>query len=571
MLRTLRIRDFAIIDAVDLELPQGFTVVTGETGAGKSILVDALIVSLGGRATADVVRTGADTAEVEALFDISRQPLVKARLEARHLTGDDASSLLIRRVINRRGRAKVLINGQLSTVATLAALVRGLVDISGQHEQQSLLVPDNHLDILDAFGDYAEDVRRYTAAYTGLRALEHERHSLCLATDESLRRADFLRFQRDEIVQLSPEIGELDALDAERVLLTHAEKLQRGSAFIEALVYSEDGSAFDKLGRAQTELESLARIDTTLVSSTEQLAEARRQLEDVARSLRRYTDRIEVDPARLDVVEDRHAALGRLARKHGGDLKTVLKRQEELSEELASLDTAEHRMDGLDGAIQASRSEAEKLALVLSDLRSQTARRFDAAIEGELADMDLFGAVFRAQVRRRSTAQAAEALTRRGLDNVEFLWSANAGEPARSLARIASGGELSRLMLAVKRVLCQNDLVSVYVFDEVDAGLGGKAADSIGKKIQAVARGHQAVTITHLAPIAARADTHLCVHKKVLSGRTTSVVQTVSGSARDEEIARMIDGAKITRATRQAAQAMLARCKSPTKRQHLAK
>lgn len=567
MLRNLRIRDFAIIDAVDLELPQGFTVVTGETGAGKSILVDALIVGLGGRATADIVRTGAQTAEVEALFDIRLHPLVQARLEARHLTGDDPTSLLIRRVIGRRGRAKVLINGQLSTVATLAELVRGLVDISGQHEQQSLLVEDNHLDILDAFGDHADALSAYAAAYTQLQTLEHERKSLSAATAESVRRADFLRFQLDEIAQLSPEADEFDSLNAERARLTHAEKLQRGSALIEALLYSEDGSAFDKLGRAQAEIETLARIDTALGSDAEQLAEARRQLDDVARSLRRYADRIEVDPARLDAVEGRHEALTRLARKHGGSLELVLKRQEELGQELASLDTAESRMDELDLAIDHKRKDAMRLAHALSALRKITAQRFDAAIEREVADMDLKGAVFRAEVHTRGEASNANAsLSARGLDSVEFLWSANPGEPARSLARIASGGELSRLMLAVKRVLCHHDLVSVYVFDEVDTGLGGKAADSIGKKIQAVARGHQALTITHLAPIAARADTHLRVHKRTKTGRTTSVVEAVSGTARDEEIARMIDGAKITRATRQAAQAMLARCKTPTAR-----
>lgn len=565
MLLNLRIRDFAIIDAVELELPAGFTVVTGETGAGKSILVDALTIALGGRASADVVRSGADTAEVEAMFAIGEHPIIRARLEARDLVGDDPDVLLIRRVVGARGKGKVVINGRLSTLATLGELVRGLVDISGQHEQQSLLIVENHLEVLDAFAQADPLKSRYLEAFETLReqVREHARLRTCEA--ENARRADFLRFQIDEIGRVSPQAGEEQALCTERDVLTHAEKLRHGAAAAEALLYGDDGSAFDRTGKALAELEALARIDGDLGEACTQLTEARGQLQEVARFLQRYGDRIEVDPARLDEVETRLHDLQRLCRKHGGTVEGVLARQAELVAELDTLGNTDVRLHALERSIAAGEEAVVRLARELSAARAAAAARLDEVVQGELADMDLRGAVFLTRILpRREAADGVKvgdmALTAQGIDDVEFLWNANPGEVPRALARIASGGELSRLMLAVKGVLCNRDLVSVYVFDEVDAGLGGRAADAIGRKIQAVSQGHQAITITHLAPIAARADFHLRVSKEARADRTVSMLEPVKGSARAEEIARMIDGASITKATRQAAKAMLARC-----------
>ena len=564
MLLNLRIRDFAIIDAVELELPPGFTVVTGETGAGKSIVVDALTVAMGGRASADLVRTGAETAEVEALFDISAHPVVQARLEQRDLVGDDPNVLVIRRVVGAKGKAKVVINGRLATVATLAELVRGLVDISGQHDQQSLLVVENHLEILDAYACVDPLKSSFKEVYERLRQLRRERDRLQKSEDESLRRADFLRFQVEEITRVNARPGEDQSLEAERLRLAHAEKLRHGVDVAEALLYGEDGSAFDKVGKAAAETTALARIDPELAAAAAQLGAARREIEEAARVLQRYAGRIDVDPARLADVDERLNELARLCRKHGGRIDDVLSRQAELMAELDALEHADERLASLDSEVQRCEVDVLRLAQELSEQRQAAAARFHEAIEAEVADMDLNGAVFRTLFTARTSpgdevALAGRGINHNGLDDVEFVWSANRGEPPRSLARIASGGELSRLMLAVKRVLCNRDLVSVYVFDEVDSGLGGKAADSIGRKIQAVAAGHQALTITHLAPIAARADYHLRVRKEERGERTVSVLEPVEGALRAEEIARMIDGANITKATRQAAKAMLAR------------
>jgi DNA repair protein RecN (Recombination protein N) len=340
--------------------------------------------------------------------------------------------------------------------------------------------------------------------------------------------------------------------------------LARGAQLAEALLYGEDGSAFDKLGKASAEIEPLARLDADLSPVLDSLTSARREVQEAARTLERYASRIEADPARLAEVEERLSELRRLARKHGGAVDELARRVEELRRELASLDNTDDRVDGLKKRIDEVASELLAKAQQLGRLRHAAAGQLDAAVLAQVADMDLGGAVFQTQVKTQEPRQGSivvdgQALGPAGIDEVEFLWSANRGEPPRPLAKIASGGELSRLMLAVKTVLHHRDLVSLYVFDEVDTGLGGRAADSIGRKIQQVARDHQAITITHWAPIAARADSHLRVRKKAHGNRTVSYLEAISGAERAEEIARMIDGARVTETTREAARQMLAR------------
>ncbi|OGQ84964.1 MAG: DNA repair protein RecN [Deltaproteobacteria bacterium RIFOXYA12_FULL_58_15] len=553
MLLNLKIRDFAIIDAVELDLQPGFTVVTGETGAGKSILVNALGLVLGGRASTELIRSGSPSAEVEALFDISDQPIVRARLETRDLVGDDNNVLLVRRVVGTKGKGKVVINGRLSTVATLGEIVRGLVDISGQHEQQSLMVVDNHIEILDSFAQVDGLKGDFREAYDALHRAQKERNSLKYNADEALKRADYLRFQVDEIERLDPKEGEDDVLEAERTRLSFAERLQSGVASAEALLYGEDGSAFDKLGKAVAEITALVRYDKDLEPVIQGLESAQREIQEGARTLQRYLTRVEVDPERLDTVEGRLGELRRLIRKHGQSLTDVFDRHGVLAVELAAIDDSDARIAKLDLQVEQLQARAKEAALALSAGRQAAGERLSRAVEDELSDMELGGAVF-------SVAMTVEcAMGPNGNDQVEFLWSANRGEPPRPLARIASGGELSRMMLAVKRVLTARDLVSLYVFDEVDTGLGGRTADTIGRKIQAVAAEHQAITITHLAPIAACASHHVTVRKEVHNGRTISTILVLEAEDRAEEIARMIDGANITNVTRRAAREMLQR------------
>lgn len=568
MLLNLQIRNFAIIDAADIDFQPGFTVVTGETGAGKSILIDALTIALGGRASASVIRTGQKSAQVEALFDLSLHTEVKQRLESRDLLGEDPNLLLVRRVVAAKGRGKVTVNGRLSTVAALSEVVRGLVDISGQHDQQSLLIVENHLDILDAYAGSSSQKKAYVALFEQLKGLQNELEALERDEAVRLQQLDFARFQLEEIERLSPVAGEDEALENEVRRLSGAEKLQTGTQTAEHLLYSEDGSAFDKVGKAIAEVEALARIDTELAPCIEGLESARRELEECARTLSRYGNSVDSDPARLDEAENRLVALRRLARKHGGDLGAVLDREQELQREVEQCENSDARRAQIAVQLGEVWEDLLEAGAALTQVRMKAAAQFSQAVSKELSEMELEEARFEAQLEQRASCTAgivrdgisAGAM---GLDDVEFLWSANRGESLRPLNKTASGGELSRLMLAVKHVLCSHDLVSLYVFDEVDTGLGGKAADSIGRKIQAVARGHQAITITHLASIASRADQHLYVCKKVTDdSRTVSSLSLIEGEVRIKELARMIDGNTSEGATLTAAAQMLERARS---------
>ena len=564
MLLNLRIKDFAIIDEAELELSSGFTVVTGETGAGKSILIDALTIVLGGRASATVIRTGAGSAQVEALFDLSGHPTVKARLEQRALVGDDVDVLLVRRVVAAKGRGKVLINEHLSTVATLGEIVRGLVDISGQNDQQSLLMVENHLDLLDSYSGVGAERKSYNGVYQRAAAAAKDLVKLERASEASLAQLDFLRYQFSEMERVAPVPGEDGDLEREARRLNSAEKLEGGTRLAEHLLYSEDGSAFDKIGKAVAEIEALVPFDSDLRVPLDGLESARRELEEAARTLGSYGDRVESDPVRLEEIEERLAALRRLCRKHGGTLEDVLARQEELRVEVERLENSDARMEGLVENIRVLKEELVVCGKRLRKARLKGSKSFAAAVRGELQDMELNNAVFEVRLVPREMAEGEESgeldgAGPTGLDDVEFFWSANKGERVRALHKTASGGELSRLMLAVKHVLCSHDLVSLYVFDEVDTGLGGKAADSIGKKIQTVAVGHQAITITHLASIAVRADHHIFVTKETLGSRTVSALTPIEGAARVKEIARMIDGAPDNQATQAAAADMLNR------------
>ncbi len=562
MLLQLRIRDFAIIDRAEIDVPKGFVVVTGETGAGKSILVDALLLALGGRASADGVRAGASSAVVEALFDITSHPRVQARLEARDLVGDDPGLLLIRRSVSGKGRGKVTINGHLATVGMLGEIVASLVDISGQHDQQSLLQVDNHLEILDAFGELDPLKSSFYERYRRWRDLEKERSALQSGEQFSVQRADFLRFQVDEIARVDPAPGEDTLLEAEQHRLAHAEKLEAGVRVAESLLYGDDGSAFDKIGRATAELESLSRFDPDLAVHVHGLETARREVQEASRELLRYAERIESDPGRLQEVDARMGELQRLTRKHGPTVNDVIARREVLQAELDAIGDVEARLSRIDDDCWEAREAVFAEAARLTRARKKVAKRFTEAVSREVAEMDLEGARLEVRCAPRMSGDGQHEAGPQGADEIEFLWAPNAGEPAKPLQRIASGGELSRLMLAVKTVLSKRDLVSLYVFDEVDSGVGGRAADTIGKKLQGVAQDTQAIVITHLAPIAARADHHLVVRKKQVDGRTTSELSAVSGRARQDELARMIDGASASPTTRKAAKEMLERSRA---------
>jgi DNA repair protein RecN (Recombination protein N) len=554
MLSHLRISHFAIIDALEARFDSGFNVVSGETGAGKSILIDALHLLLGGRAQADLVRTGFDECSVEGLFEPIDVAAVNSRLETAGLPACEEHELIIRRVVHREGRSRVWVNGALATVGQLSQIVRRLVDISSQHEHTSLLDTAGHLSLLDLFAGLAPQIETYHVAYLALAAAARELKSLQLNEAERARRIDYLQFQLEEIEKLDPKAGEEEKLREQRQKLASAEKLRTVTNEAESLLYSRDGAATELLTKAADQLEKAVPFDATLKPYAESLRLAMSQVSDVARDLGRYSRGVADDPARLEEIEERLEALRKLARKHGGDLATVLVRRDAMRQELEKLTSYEAQLAQAE-AIRAQRlSEARRLAQALTKTRQAAAKQFAAAVVARLADLEMKRTVLEVRVSAAGAEadgaiegteaeSAAGRLNPKGQDEIEFLISPNPGEEPRPIARIASGGELSRVMLAIKRVLAERDPVETYVFDEVDAGIGGTTGEVVGRMIREVARDRQVLCITHLAQIAAYSEAHFTVEKSIKDGRTQSSLNRLDGAEpRQREIARMLSG-----------------------------
>jgi DNA repair protein RecN (Recombination protein N) len=534
MLELLRVRAFAIIEELEVHFASGFNVLTGETGAGKSILVDALHLVLGGRAQADSVRTGAEEAEVQALFRPRDPVACDARLRDLGLPAA-GSELVVRRTVQREGRSRAWVNGALATAGQLQAATRGLLDISGQHEHVGLLDAALHLDLLDAHAQLGELRGRFGQAFASLAEAEKARAQL--DSDESHRaeRADWLEFQLDELEKTAPQPGEDERLAQERRVLAAAEKLRAGAEEAEAVL------AEAQPAKAAKRLEEMASIDPALEKLAQTVRGAAAELDEAARELSRYAGRVGGDPQRLEELDERIEVLRRLARKHGGTLASALQRRDQMRAELASLANHDEELARREAEVQRLAAVARALADALSEKRRAAAGAFSKAVAQELTALGM--ARSEISVRFNPAVEGAIAgMGPSGLETAELLLSPNPGEELRPLSRIASGGELSRVLLAVKRVLAESDPVDAYLFDEVDAGIGGATADAVGRALAAVARRRQVVCITHLPQIAVFAGKHLTVEKEVLKGRTHSRVASVDGDDRVRELARLLSG-----------------------------
>ena len=553
MLELLRVRAFAIIEELEVHFGPGFNVLTGETGAGKSILVDALNLILGGRALSDSVRTGAEEAEVQALFRPRDAAACDARLAALGLPGA-GGELVVRRTLQREGRSRAWVNGALATAAQLQQATRGLLDISGQHEHVGLLDAALHLDLLDSYAALGGPRSDYVRAFEALAAAEKERAQLDSDESQRAQRADWLRFQLDELVKADPRPGEDERLLQERRVLAAAEKLRAGAEETEALL-ADLGA-----GRAARRLEEMAAIDPALGKLAETVRGASAELDEAVRELSRYAARCGGDPQRLEELDERIEVLRKISRKHGGTLAAALARREEMTRELASLENHDEELARRVEEVRTLSAAARVLAEKLSAKRQAAAAGFSKAVAGELASLGM-----KSQLDVRfapATDGAIDGLGPRGLETAELLLSPNPGEELRPLARIASGGELSRVLLAVKRVLAESDPVDAYLFDEVDAGIGGATSEAVGRALAAVAKRRQVICITHLPQIAVFAGTHLTAEKEVLKGRTHSRVATVEGDDRVRELARLLSG-KTTDVALQHARELLAAAQEP--------
>ena len=552
MLLALRIENFTVVEEVEVGFGPGLTVLTGETGAGKSILVDALGLLLGARADADCVRTGADEAVVEAV--LQRTPGLELRLEALGLP-DHGDEVVLRRVVGRAGRGKVHVNGALASVGVLGQLMRGELDIAGQHAHVGLFEPSAHRAALDRCQGVGPALEAYRAAHAPLVALDAERQSLGGDAAAQEARADFARFQLDEVERLAPAPGEEPALEAERRRLSGVERLRAAALESEALLGGDEAGVCTVAARVARMLEDAARTDPNLGEAASSAASATAALDDALRSLRRYLDGLEADPERLCIVEERLDALRRLARKHGTDVGGLPARLEALRIECERLEGRRERLVALEAERSAAEARAWEAARALGRERERAARRLERAVTAELRRLALPRAMFTVQLAPRDVLRAD------GADEVEFLFSANPGEPVRPLSRVASGGEASRLWLALKRTSLAHggpDEGATVVLDEADAGVSGAVADVVGRMVRAVASGRQVLCITHLPQVAAHADAHLVVEKTSARGRTWSSVRVLDeGTPRTRELARMMSGAIVTSEALAAAEALV--------------
>ncbi len=560
MLTCLRVRSFAIIEALEVELDAGLNIVTGETGAGKSILVDALQLVLGARGRPEVVRTDAEAAEVEALFDLSGQAEVLGALRDQGVETD--GELLIRRVVTSTGRTRAYVNGRLATLAQLKEVTKGLADISSQHEYHSLADARHHLSYLDAFANHAALLEEVGQAHATLFAAAARLEEVVTEERGKADREDLLRYQVNEIETLREALENEEALLLERERLRHVERLGTASGEAEAQLYSDDDSICGAISRIAGSLEQASAFDPSLEPIATQVREALLQLEDAASELGSYAQDLSFDPDRLGALEDELDRLSRVKRKYGNTGEEVLAYRDQAAAELDALERYEERLDLHQRQLDEALEEASRVALALRNKRKAAAAKLSKAISKELSSLGMGEAKVTVELAaleggpRELQVQGAR-LSPTGIDHAELLIAPNRGEEAKPLRKIASGGELSRAMLAIKRVLAGIGPASLYVFDEVDAGVGGAVAEVIGRKIHEVAQHSQVLCITHLPQISAYADAHYRVQKEVVGKRTKSDIRLLTANERLEEIARMLGGVTVTDQARAAAQALI--------------
>jgi DNA repair protein RecN (Recombination protein N) len=555
MLTHLRIAGFALIDEVELALGPGMTVITGETGAGKSILVDAMGLLRGARAGADVIRTGRDEARVEALIALPPRGAARARLEADGRADDLEDGLVVRRVISRQGRGRAHLGGALATAGDLANHVAGLIDVASQHDQQSLTDPGSQLAILDAFAENDDARAEVTAAFEMLVEARRALEAFSADARGRAEREDLLRFQLGELEAANPVAGEDDELRVTRERLRGAERFFAAASRGEETLYAGDGAVVERLAAVAHELAPLGELDPALAPLRERLDGARAVVEDVARDLGRYARGIRADPARLAEIEERLFLLQRLCRKHGGTVADLALKRQAVAHELGELGSFDEALAARKAAAEEAEARARAAAEVLSTSRRKAAAGLEKKVGATLRELGFASA-------RLPIAVESRELGASGADQVRFLFAPNPGDPPRPLAKIASGGELSRVMLAVKQALARTDRVLTYVFDEVDAGIGGGAAETVGRKLKKIAAERQVIVITHLPQVAAFADAHVRVTKTAERGRTRVTIEALEDGERAGELARMLGGANPSAEAKAHAVEMLRRARA---------
>jgi DNA repair protein RecN (Recombination protein N) len=565
MLQELTIRNFAIIDDLQIQFSEGLTIISGETGAGKSIILNAVNLLLGSRASAELVRTGAESAELEALFQVAPSSPAARRMAAHEYNTEDG--IIVRRIISRSDSNRVYINGRLATIQALNAITEDLASISGQHAHQGLLKEDQHLLVLDQFGGTMPQRRELGNAYKEILPLIEKRKALQRAKTRQAEHLELLKFQKSEIGQTAALPHEDSELEQEHTRLKNAATLyQTISDSIDEL-YNSSGSIIERLLEVKKNLEKVGRVDPQLQSRAEGLADSSYQIEDLVDGLRSYLTSIVPDEQRLEAVEERLDTLNKLKRKYGGSLEAVLLRLKEIETDLAGVENIDIEIEKLERDLAERQQRLAQACVKLSRKRKQIAAALSKKVVSELATLKMSATDFQVLLQTMPADEKTnpsltvedKIITEFGIDRAMFMLAPNVGEALKPLTSIASGGELSRVVLALKAILAQTDSVETVVFDEVDAGIGGGVAEVVGRKLARLARHHQILCITHLPQIAKFADRHYRVSKHVTKGRTRTDIRPLNAEDRQNEIARMLGGEKITAATLEHAKELLKR------------
>lgn len=551
MLRELHIKNIAVIEEITISFGDGFHVLTGETGAGKSILIDSINMALGGRCTKDLIRSGTDTATVDLVFEVS--PRVEDTL-AEHGIETEDGLLYINRQISTDGKSRCRINGHLVPLAQLKTAGEVLITIHGQHDNQSILSPKSHIRFLDDYGKYPELIRKYQEEYQQVRRLQERFDSLVTDEGEKMRRVELLEYQIREIEAAQIKVGEEAELEERRKYLSNIETIAEKSGKAYDFLYGDElqKAAYDSIASAVSELEGIQTYDAHLQSFHQTLNSVLADLEDVTHELKSYLDEIEYQPGELDFLEERLQTLYQLKRKYGGSEEEILAFLAKSRQELSEIENCDAVKEQLEKELLKERKALTVLAKELSEKRRETAIELQTAIMQELSDLDMQKMRFSVSVEHLDGE-----FTLLGMDKVEFLISGNPGEELKPLIKIASGGEMSRIMLAMKTVLAECDVVETMIFDEIDTGVSGRAAQKIAEKICMLSKERQILCITHLAQIASMADTHFLIEKHSDDDHTKTAVIPLQEDSRKNELARIIGGVRVTDLTLQAAKEML--------------
>ena len=549
MILGLTLKNFTIIEDLSVGLSSGLNIITGETGAGKSVIVDAINIILGDKASPDNIKSGKEEAHIEALFDISSDEVIQERLKS---SGFDISSgeLLIKRVIYPNARSRVFINGSLSTLTLLSTITQGLVDIFNQHEHQSLLKEENHLKILDNFGETVNEVSRLREQYQNYLEAKKELDDLIQSQKDRFEKEDYLKYQLSEIDGAELQLGEDEKLEAEKLKLINTERLNSTTQGAYDILYESESSILGSLQRVSDDLLNSGKIDSTLAEIGQSIEKGRLQIQDAAFSLRDYNSELTHDSGRLDIVEDRIHLIGDLKRKYGESVSQIILKRDEIEKELNNIEHFDERVKSLSSESQMLMDELLSLAGKISKKRKQSSKKLTSVLEKGLNEVGIKGGQFHIEFTDKE-------ISSNGVDDISFLFSANPDEKPKPLTKVASGGELSRIMLVLKEVIARVEGGSVIIFDEADSGIGGAVAEAVGQKIRKLSQSYQVICITHLPQVAKFADSHLAVSKTHNDNKTQVTIKSLEGDERAVELARMIGGFNITQKTIDAAYEML--------------